>query len=134
MRLTALVLACLLAAVSCRSSKPKRKDALGQPDTAVLGSPDPRLVPGGFYKTKATGFYNEIPRFIDLVPDRYLMRGHVVQLLNTGVGDGWARVKNEKFETGYIRLESIRVADHDERPRPRDRWADRELEARMRSR
>ena len=99
----------------------------------MLAETRPSAQPGGYSKLKMgmNGFYYRIPSFVETVPTRFLMGGHVVQLLDATVGDGWARVKNEDLETGYIRMSNIKIVPADKQPSPPRRDPDKELDQSM---
>ena len=80
------------------------------------------------------GFYNSVPIFTQVLPDRYLMRGHIVQLLDPSVSEGWARVKNEDLEIGYVQFENLKIVPPEKQPKPKQRGMDDELDHRMKSR
>ena len=69
-------------AASCRSSG-KKKETAETRETSRLGAAKPGAQLGGYYKLKRSmnGFYNNVPIFTQVLPDRYLMRGHIIQLL-----------------------------------------------------
>lgn len=104
-----------------------------EPDLAVLGENRPTAQPGGYYKLKLgmNGFYYRIPSFVEAVPTKFLMGGHVVQLLDATVGDGWARVKSEDLTTGYVRMSNIKIVRPDKQPSPPRRDPDKELDMSM---
>lgn len=99
----------------------------------MLGDSSPTARPGTYYKLKMgmNGFYYRIPTFIEAVPNKFLMGGHVVLLLDAAVGDGWARVKNEDMSTGYVRMDNIKIVPPDEQPSPPKRDPDKELDMSM---
>lgn len=73
---------------------------------------------GNYYKTKGmTSFYDEQPdSLIAKTPSRFLGPGHVVQLLDPNSGGGWARVRNEKFESGFVKFDKIKIVPIEEQP------------------
>lgn len=101
---------------------------------ARLGDPAPMAQTGGYYRLKGSlnGFYRNIPNFTDVLPNRFLMHGHIVQLLDASAGDGWARVKNEDLEIGYVNFENIKIVPPDKQPQPKEREMDAELDQNMR--
>lgn len=126
-------LACLLPALpSCRSSgKKEKKDS---PDAlSNLGDPGPMVQVGGFYKLSGltSGFFDHVPNFTDVLPDHYMGHGTVVQLLDATVGEGWARVKSDKFGIGYTKFSNLKIVPYDEQPKPKFRDAEEELDRRM---
>ena len=77
------------------------------------------------------GFYFQIPNYTDVLPNRFLMRGHIVQLLDPSAGGGWARVKNEDHQIGYVQFENIKIVPYEDQPKPKVRNADEELDQNM---
>jgi hypothetical protein len=127
-----LILPCLT--FSCRSSgKPKRSEE--SRELARLGDPNPDAQIGGYYRLKGNvnGFYFHVPSFTEVLPNRYLMRRHIVQLLDSSVGDGWARVKNEDMQIGYVKFGNIRIVPYKDQPKPRPRDAEADLDQSMRA-
>lgn len=122
-----------LGAFSCRSSPKKKKDTPETREISRLGAPEPEAQSGGYYKLKKSmnGFYFNIPNFTDVLPNRFLMRGHVVQLLDATAGDGWARVKNEDLQIGYVPYENIKIVPYEKQPKPKKRHIDEELDRNM---
>lgn len=123
-----------LGGASCRSSV-KKKETAETRELFRLGTLDPDLQVGGYYRLKGTmnGFFNNVPIFTQVLPDRYLMRGHIVQLLDPSVSDGWARVKNEDLDIGFVEFENIKIVPQEKQPRPKPRSMDEELDQKMRS-
>ena len=136
MKLVPLLLLPVLAlgAVSCRASG-KKKETAETREISRLGAIDPDAQIGGYYRLKRTmnGFFNNVPIFTQVLPDRYLMRGHIVQLLDPSVSDGWARVKNEDLEIGYVDFENIKIVPAEKQPKPKRRGMDDELDQKMKS-
>lgn len=116
----------------CRSSKPKKETETTR-ERSRLGDPEPDAEAGGFYRLRknVTGFYFDVPSFIQVLPDRYLMRGHIVQLLDSSSTGGWARVKNEDLQTGYVKYESLKIVPWEDQPKPKTRKYDEELNQRL---
>ena len=134
--ISCLVLTTLVfCAVSCRSTDQK-KETPETRETSRLGAVDPHSRIGGYYRLRRgmNGFYQNVPIFTQVLPDRYLMRGHIIQLLDPSVSEGWARVKNEDLEIGYVKFENIKIVAEEKQPRPKERGMDDELDQRMRSR
>jgi hypothetical protein len=73
---------------------------------------------GNYYKTKGmTSFYDKQPdSLIAKTPSRFLGPGHVVQLLDPNSGGGWARVRNEKFESGFIKFDKLKIVPIEKQP------------------
>ena len=134
MKLLPFLLMTLLAlgAASCRSAQ-KKKETAGTRELSRLGAVDPETQVGGYYRLKRSmnGFYGNVPIFTQVLPDRYLMRGHIIQLLDPSVTEGWARVKNEDLEIGYVQFENIRIVTEEKQPRPKRRGMDEELDQKM---
>ena len=101
---------------------------------ARLGDPNPDARIGSYYRLKGNmnSFYFNIPGFTDVLPNRYLMRRHVVQLLDDSAGNGWARVKNEDLQIGYVKFENIRIVPWTKQPKPKSRDAEADLDQSMR--
>lgn len=136
MKFAVTTLLCLCFAASftaCRSTGKKEKEERDPEIAALTGSGPVRPQIGAYYRMKRglNGFYPRIPTFVETVPPRVLTGGHVVQLLDPNAGGGWARVKNEKLEIGYVRLENIRIVPPEKRPGPFKRDPDEELERNM---
>ena len=127
------VLVC--GAASCRSAS-RKKETPETRESSRLGAIDPQAENGGYYRLKRTmnGFYNNVPIFTQVLPDRYLMRGHIVQLLDPSVSEGWARVKNEDLEIGYVQFENLKIVPPEKQPKPKQRGMDDELDQKMKSR
>lgn len=125
-----------LGLASCRSSETKKKDTPESRELSRLGDPAPDAEIGSYYKLKGNmnGFYYNVPNFTDVLPNRFLMRGHVVQLLDPTAGDGWARVKNEDLEIGYVKFEQLKIVPWEKQPKPKKRDMDEELERSMNQR
>jgi hypothetical protein len=124
------IIACF--APNCRSSK-KKADRLA-PEWAALVDESPSAQVGSYYKVKGnfTRFYPNVPTFTETpLADKYLGRGHVIQLLHPNAMDGWARVKNEDLEIGYVRFEAINIVAAEDQPRPHRRKVDEELDRAM---
>lgn len=123
----------LLGLPACRSSKTKKKSTVESRELSRLGDPAPDAEIGGYYKLKGNmnGFYFNVPNFTDVLPNRFLLRGHVVQLLDPTAGDGWARVKNEDLQIGYVKFEQLKIVPYEKQPRPKKRDMDEELERGM---
>ena len=123
-----------LGTASCRSAG-KKKETAGTREISRLGAIDPGTRIGGYYRLKRSmnGFYNNVPIFTQVLPDRYLMRGHIVQLLDPSVSDGWARVKNEDLQIGYVPFENIKIVPEEKQPKPKRRSMDEELDQKMKS-
>lgn len=134
MKLLPFLLMTLLAfgAASCRSAK-KKKETAGTRELARLGAVVPETQVGGYYRLRRSmnGFYNNVPIFTQVLPDRYLGRGHIIQLLDPSVTGGWARVKNEDLEIGYVQFENIRIVKEEKQPKPKRRGMDEELDQKM---
>jgi hypothetical protein len=122
----------LTGAAACRSSG-KKKETAETREISRLGAINPDAQTGGFYRLRRSmnGFYFQIPNFTDVLPNRFLMRGHIVQLLDPTVGDGWARVKNEDLQIGYVQFENIKIVPYEDQPKPKVRSMDEELDRRM---
>lgn len=135
MKLTLLTFCILVlgGGVACRSAG-KKRDTAETREMARLGDPAPAAQTGGYYRLKGSvnGFYHNIPNFTDVLPNRFLMHGHIVQLLDASAGDGWARVKNEDLEIGYVNFENIKIVPPDKQPQPKKREMDEELDQNMR--
>lgn len=127
-----LCLALVSGGVSCRSSA-RKKDTPQTRETARLGDPTPEAQIGGYYRLKGNmnGFYFNVPQYTDVLPHRFLMRGHIVQLLDPSAGGGWARVKNDDLQTGYVQFENLKIVPYEDRPKPRPRGLDEELDQNM---
>jgi hypothetical protein len=124
---------CLMPCLpSCRSTS-KKKQTPETREESRLGALEPEAQMGGYYKLKGNmnGFYFNKPNFTDLLPNRFLMRGHVVQLLDPSAGDGWARVKNEDLQIGYVTFENIKIVPWEKQPKPKSRDMDAELDQTM---
>jgi hypothetical protein len=67
-----------------------------------------------------------------VLPEKYLMGGHVVQLLSANAMDGWARVRSEKLGIGYVRFGNIKLVEPSRRPKPEVTDPDEELDRRLR--
>ena len=121
-----------LGVISCRSSTAK-KDTPENRETSRLGAVEPLAQAGGYYRLKSSmnGFYFNVPNYTDMLPNRFLVRGHVVQLLDASVGDGWARVKNEDLQIGYVKFENIKIVPPEKQPQPKERGMDEELDQNM---
>ncbi len=119
--------------VACRATG-KKKDTAESREMARLGDPDPLAQTGGYYRLKGSlnGFFRNIPNYTDVLPNRFLVHGHIVQLLDASAGDGWARVKNEAMETGYVRFENLKIVPPEKQPQPKEREMDAELDQNMR--
>jgi hypothetical protein len=117
---------------ACRSTS-KKKSTSETRELSRLGATNPEAEVGGYYKLKGNmnGFFFNIPNFTDVLPNRFLIRGHIVQLLDPSAGDGWARVKNEDLQIGYVQFENIRIVPFDKQPKPKPRGMDEELDANM---
>lgn len=123
----------LAALPSCRSSG-KKKETDESRELSTLGDPDPMLQIGGYYKLgglMANGFFIHVPNFTDVLPDHYLRRGTVVQLLDPTVGDGWARIKDEKLGIGYTKFNNLKIVPYDQQPKPKYRDPEAELDRSM---
>ena len=120
-------------AFSCRSTD-KSKSTPESREMARLGDPNPDARIGSYYRLKGNmnSFYFNIPGFTDVLPNRYLMRRHVVQLLDDSAGNGWARVKNEDMQIGYVKFENIRIVPWNKQPKPKSRDAEADLDQSMR--
>jgi hypothetical protein len=127
-----LLLCSALSLASCRSS-PAKRDTPENRETARLGAVEPLAQTGGYYRLKSgmNGFYFKVPNYTDMLPSRFLLRGHIVQLLDASVGDGWARVKNEDLQIGYVKFESIKIVPPEKQPQPKERGMDEELDQNM---
>ncbi|MES2708534.1 MAG: hypothetical protein V4726_18215 [Verrucomicrobiota bacterium] len=127
-------LTCLLSALpSCRSSGEKKETDESR-ELSTLGDPTPMLQIGGYYKlggVMMNGFFTHVPNFTDVLPDHYLRRGTVVQLLDPTVGEGWARVKDDKLGIGYTKFNNLKIVPYDQRPKPKLRDPDDELDRSM---
>lgn len=134
MKLVSLLLCSVftLGLIACRSSTAK-KDTPENRETAHLGAVEPLAQTGGYYRLKSSmnSFYFKVPNYTDTLPNRFLMQGHIVQLLDASVGDGWARVKNEDLQIGYVKFESIKIVPPEEQPQPKERGMDEELDQNM---
>ena len=119
---------------SCRSSG-KKKETDETREISRLRAVDPETQIGGYYRLKRSmnGFFNNVPIFTQVLPDRYLMRGHIVQLLDPSVSGSWARVKNEDLEIGYVEFENIKIVPEEKQPKPKRRGMDEELDQKMKS-
>lgn len=117
---------------ACRSTSIK-KDTSENRELSRLGATNPDAEVGSYYKLKGNmnGFFFSVPNFTDVLPNRFLMRGHVVQLLDPSAGDGWARVKNEDLQIGYVQFENLKIVPYDKQPKPKVRGMDEELDANM---
>lgn len=126
-------LAVAFSTTSCRSSGSKKKETEESRESSRLGDPHPDARTGGYYKMRKNinHFFFNVPNFTDVLPNRYLMRGHVVQLLDPSVGDGWARVKNEDLEIGYVKFDNLKVVPPEKEPKPKERHYDEELDKRI---
>lgn len=123
------------AAVSCSSTDSKvKKRPLpeGMDDQTTILDSGARV--GGHYKTGgvSTGFYYTMPNFVKLLPDKYLRRGHVVQLLSLETENGLVRVKNAEKEIGYVSFSSLRIVPQEDEPVPAEESAETVLEKRIR--
>lgn len=127
-----LLTLCLLLTCACQSASEKRTNPEAR-EQSRLGDPSPAAETGGYYRLKGgmNGFYFQIPKYTDVLPNRFLMRGHIVQLLDASAGDGWARVKNEDFQVGYVQFENIRIVPFEDQPKPKMRGPDEELDQNM---
>jgi hypothetical protein len=99
---------------SCKS-KPKDNTLTGQFSAAF----DPNVSIGSYYKTKglSTAFYDTQPdSLIGKTPSDLLGRGHVVQLLDPSAGGGWARVRNDEDEIGFIRFDKLKIVPFEDQP------------------
>lgn len=128
------ILFVLVVLAGCKSASEKAKKRSS--DWAILAEAKPMAQVGGYYKVKGnmTRFYPNLPTFTDVLSDKYLGRGHVVQLLNPDALDGWARVKNEDLEMGYVRFDALKIVPEDKQPSPFKRDRDEELDRRMKGR
>ncbi len=128
-----LLAAGLLGGAACRSSGQKKATPEDRAQ-ARLGDPSPDAETGSYYRLKGgmNGFYFQIPKYTDVLPNRFLMRGHIVQLLDPSAGDGWARVKNEDLQIGYVQFENIKIVPFEDQPKPKVRDPDEELDQNMR--
>ena len=133
MKLIYPLLAITMVAVlpACRSTK--KKETPESREISRLGAVEPEAQTGGYYKLKGTmnGFYFKVPIFTDVLPNRFLMRGHVVQLLDPSAWDGWARVKNEDLQIGYVKYENLKIVPWEKQPKPKSRDMDAELDQNM---
>lgn len=109
------------------------KDTPENRETARLGAVEPLAQTGGYYRLKSSmnGFYFKLPNYTDMLPNRFLMNGHIVQLLDASVGDGWARVKNEDLQIGCVNFENIKTVPPEKQPQPNQRGMDVELDQNM---
>lgn len=136
MRSVISVFASLLAAaaVSCSSTEKVKKRPLpeGMDDQTTILDSGARV--GGHYKTGglSTGFYYTMPNFVKLLPDKYLGRGHVVQLLSLETENGLVRVKNSEKEIGYVAFGSLRIVPQEDEPELPEESAEHVLEKRIR--
>lgn len=132
--LTSCLLACLLPALpSCRSSGEK-KQTMEERELSNLSDPTPALQNGAYYKlggVMLNGFFIHVPNFTDVLPDHYLRRGTVVQLLDANVGEGWARIKDDKHGIGYTKFDNLKIVPFDKQPKPKFRDPEEELDRRM---
>ncbi len=125
-------MSCLLTLVflvpACRSSKSRNHERPASIN--VLADESPLAEPFGYYKMRRTmnGFFNDVPTFVDILPDEYLSRGHVVQLLSANFMDGWARVRTEEGKTGYVKYDNIRIVPVEDQPKPKRRDSEAELD------
>ncbi len=130
-RFLALTALLLLASPACRSAR--KKTPARSPELAALSDDNPRAQVFGYYRLKKTmnGFYYNLPTFVDVLPDKYLGRRHVIQLLSANVSEGWARVKKDDGQLGYVRHENIRFVAPEDQPRPRYRDTEAEIDKLM---
>lgn len=128
-----LCCACLITAVSACHSTGKKKETDETRENSALSDPDPVLEIGGYYKLGGAlnAFYFTKPNFTDVLGNRYLKRGTIVQLLDPTAGDGWARVKTADLDIGYIHFEAIKIVPYDKQPKPKNRDPEAELDKRM---
>ena len=128
-RFACLFLPIVFLLPACRSSKSKDKNERSAA-LSVLAEESPLAETGGHYKMRRTmnGFFNNVPTFVDVLPDEYLSRGHVVQLLSANFMDGWARVRTEEGKTGYVKYDNIRIVPVEKQPRPKSRDSEAELD------
>ena len=121
--------AVVVVGVGCKSTK-----SWQPPEIAALADERSLAVPGAFYKLKGgvNGFHYDVPKFTDVLPEKYLMGGHVVQLLSANAMDGWARVRSEKLGIGYVRFGNIKLVEPSRRPKPEVTDPDEELDRRLR--
>lgn len=135
--LISCALVCLLPTLpSCRSSGEK-KETQEERELSNLGDPTPALQNGAYYKlggVMMNGFFIHVPNFTDVLPDHYLRRGTVVQLLDANVGDGWARIKDDKRGIGYTKFSNLKIVPFDKQPKPKFRDPEEELDRRMEAR
>jgi hypothetical protein len=127
-------LAALSACLACAAlSACKSGDSWQPPEIAALADSHSLAVPGAFYEMKngVHGFFFDVPKFTDVLPEKYVMGGHVVQLLSPNAMDGWARIRSEKLGTGFVKFKNIRIVEPNRRPRPRTIDPDEALDRRL---
>lgn len=98
--------------MACKSKEPKTLTGQFSPTF------DPDVSIGSYYKMRGvTPFYDEQPdSLIGKTPNGILGPGHVVQLLDANSGGGWARVRNEKFESGFVKFSRIKIVPIEKQP------------------
>ena len=103
----------LLLATSCKSKKaPTLTETLAPRFASNVQS-------GSYYRTTglSTAFYDEQPDSLVIkVPTRILGPRHVVQLLDANAGAGWARVRNEKGDLGFVKFSSLKIVPLEDQP------------------
>jgi hypothetical protein len=133
LRSAATCLSACLAAACLSACRSKSGDSWQSPEIAALADSNSLAVPGAFYEMKngVHGFFYDVPKFTDVLPEKYLMGGHVVQLLSPNAMDGWARIRSEKLGTGFVKFKNIRIVESSRRPRPRYIDPDEALDRRL---
>lgn len=79
---------------------------------------------GNYYRTTglATPFYDQQPdSLIAKTPTHMLGPRHVVQLLDATAGGGWARVRTEKNELGFVKFKHLKIVPLEEQPRAKNK-------------
>ncbi len=125
MRIALFVMLAAAALASCKSKAPKTQTELMSPQL------HPDVQSGSYYRTKgfSTAFYDEQPdSLIGKVPTHLLGARHIVQLLDPNAGGGWARVRTEKGDIGFIKFKNIKIVPFEKQPKApkpkREYWND----------
>jgi hypothetical protein len=103
---------CLLTLNACKS-KP-----VATMTSSFAATFQPDVMIGSYYKTKAmSSFYDEQPdSLITKTPTHFYSTSQVVQLMDANAGGGWARVRTEKDELGFMQFSNLKIVPFEKQP------------------
>lgn len=115
--------AILLLICSCKHTAPETLTEQNAPTF------DANVSVSSYYKTRGlSNFYDVQPDSLVIkTPSRILGPGHIIQLLDPNSGGGWARVRNEKDEIGYVQFSRLKIVPMEEQPYKRKKDKFKEL-------